>query len=258
MEWFEADWPAPAGIRACVTTRHAGHSLGPYAAGNLGDHVGDQPAHVQVNRAALLSSLVGVETIQWLRQVHGTQVYSAGVDVGGSSKPSVPEADAIVTAQSRLACAVLTADCLPVCLASTENDRIAVAHAGWRGLAAGVLEETLRSLGGEPAAIVAWLGPAIGPCHFEVGEDVRAAFLTASPEAEATNDIAAAFRPAGQVGKWYADLYQLARYRLQLAGVRQVFGGGLCTVCDEQGRFYSYRRDGQASGRFATLVYRLP
>ena len=254
MELLEADWPAPVGIRACVTTRHAGHSLGPYAAGNLGDHVGDELAHVQANRADLLSSLAGVKSIQWLRQVHGTQVYSAGT--GG--EPSVPEADAIVTAQSRLACAVLTADCLPVCLASTVSDRIAVAHAGWRGLAAGLLEETVRSLDGEPAAIVAWLGPAIGPCHFEVGEDVRAAFLAASPDAETASDLSSAFRPAGQLGKWYADLYQLARYRLQLAGVRQIFGGGLCTVCDAQGRFYSYRRDGKASGRFATLVYRLP
>lgn len=252
MEWIEADWPVPPGLRACVTTRRSGNSLGPYAACNLGTHVGDDPGHVVANRRDLLSSLEGVDSIQWLRQVHGTQVYCAA----DSGAAAVPEADAIVTRQAGLACAVLTADCLPVCLAVAEGGTVAVAHAGWRGLASGILERTVQAMDAEPANLLAWLGPAIGPCHFEVGEDVRSAFLSGASERYRAT-IVAAFRPTGEAGKWLADLYALARQRLWQAGVSQCFGGGFCTFCD-QSRFYSYRRDGEYSGRFATLVYRLP
>lgn len=252
MELIEADWPAPPGVGACVTTRRSGNSLGPYAAGNLGTHVGDEPGHVATNRRDLLCSLGGIESIQWLRQVHGTQVYRPA----DRHAAIVPEADAIVTGQAGLACAVLTADCLPVCLATVDGSTVAVAHAGWRGLASGVLEQTVRAMGPEPSRVLAWLGPAIGPCHFEVGEDVRSAFLSGVPE-YLQADLVAAFRPAGEDGKWWADLYALARQRLRQAGVMQCFGGGFCTFCDQK-RFYSYRRDGENSGRIATLVYRLP
>lgn len=252
MELIEADWPAPPGLRACVTTRRSGSSSGPYTACNLGEHVGDEPDHVAANRRDLQASLDGVEAIQWLRQVHGTQVYCPR----DRRSATVPEADAIVTRQAGLACAVLTADCLPVCLAAADGSTVAVAHAGWRGLASGVLERTVQAMDAEPATLLAWLGPAIGPCHFEVGEEVRTAFLSGVPEWFQA-DIAAAFRPAGEAGKWWADLYALARQRLRRAGVGQCFGGGFCTFCD-QTRFYSYRRDGEHTGRFATLVYRLP
>jgi YfiH family protein len=247
------DWQLPAGVHGFVTTRIGGASTGPWTAFNLARHVGDDDHAVSANRAALLGLLrgaVGAELrgIQWLRQVHGTRVHHAG-----SAGPGVvPEADALYTEESGIVLGVLTSDCLPVLFSSRDGTEIAVAHAGWRGLLGGVLEATLASFHSLPEHVDAWLGPAIGPCHFEVGEDVRSGFIAqAGPGANAT---AAAFTAGAKPGKWLADLYTLARIRLADRGIGAVYGGVDCTVCHPD-RYYSYRKQPQ-TGRFATLIVR--
>jgi YfiH family protein len=239
--WLVPDWPAPASVRAFVTTRAGGVSRGAYASMNLADHVGDDPRNVAENRARLRAFLPAEP--HWLRQVHGTGVYR--VEGGGPR-----EADACVCRTPAEVCVVLTADCLPVLLCDRAGQVVAAAHAGWRGLCQGVLERTVMAMETDPAALLAWLGPAIGPQAFQVGEEVRAAFLAHDPAA------AAAFVPdeaAGQRGRWRADLYQLARQRLARAGVQAVYGGGHCTF-SEPAHFFSYRRDG-ATGRMASLIW---
>lgn len=245
-DWILPDWPAPAGVRALMTTRSGGVSAPPYDSLNLAAHVGDDPAAVAENRR-LLRAVLPAEPL-WLTQVHGTTVAEVGQDAAGVV------ADAAVARSPGQVCAVLTADCLPVLLCDERGSVVAAAHAGWRGLLAGVLEETVRSMGIGPARILAWLGPAIGPDAFEVGEEVRQAFIE-------QHDLAAiAFRPAlpGTLDKlprkWLADLYALARLRLAQAGVERVYGGIGCTHRDA-GRFYSYRRDGR-TGRMAALIWR--
>lgn len=233
------EWDLPAGVGALLTTRAGGQSIGPFASFNLGGHVGDDPAAVAANRARLRGFLPAEPL--WLNQVHGAAVADADMC------EAVPEADAALARSSRRACAVLTADCLPVLLCDDDASVVAAAHAGWRGLAAGVLENTVRGMGVAPHRVRAWLGPAIGPQAFEVGDEVRAAFVAADPEA------AAAFVARQVEGKWLADLFQLARRRLIAAGVSRISGGGVCTVSAPQ-RFYSYRRDG-VTGRFASLVW---
>lgn len=239
-EWITPDWPVPAGVHSLVTTRHGGVSTGPYAGLNLGTHVGDAPEIVACNRR-LLAAHLPAEPL-WLEQVHGTDVVCADVAPAGA------RADAALTRQAGTVCAVMVADCLPVLLCDANGEVVAAAHAGWRGLAGGVLESTISAMGVPPARVLAWLGPAIGPAVFEVGDEVRAAFCAHDGAA------AAAFVPGRAQGKWMADLFLLARQRLMAAGVAQVFGGGLCTVSDPA-RFYSYRRDG-TTGRFAALVWR--
>lgn len=234
------DWPAPASVRACVTTRQGGVSLPPFDTFNLGDHVGDDPAAVAQNRLRLS----GEFDIQpaWLKQVHGLAVADAD--------PSrVVEADASWTDRPGIACTVMTADCLPVLFCDQAGTQVAAAHAGWRGLAGGVLEATLDRLDVPPAQVLVWLGPAIGPQAFEVGLEVRDAFTAVHPEA------AQAFVDGERPGKLMADIYALARIRLAARGVTAVYGGGLCTVSDE--RFFSYRRTPQG-GRFASLVWLAP
>lgn len=234
------DWPAPASVRACVTTRQGGVSLPPFDTFNLGDHVGDDPAAVAQNRLRLS----GEFDIQpaWLKQVHGLAVADAD--------PSrVVEADASWTNRPGIACTVMTADCLPVLFCDQAGTQVAAAHAGWRGLAGGVLEATLDRLNVPPAQVLVWLGPAIGPQAFEVGLEVRDAFTAVHPEA------ARAFVDGERPGKLMADIYALARIRLAARGVTAVYGGGLCTVSDE--RFFSYRRIPQG-GRFASLVWLAP
>ncbi|WDM59953.1 peptidoglycan editing factor PgeF [Pseudomonas sp. NEEL19] len=234
------DWPAPASVRACVTTRLGGVSLPPYATFNLGDHVGDDPAAVAENRRRLREQFA----IQpaWLKQVHGLEVADANPAV-------VAEADASCTSQPGIACTVMTADCLPVLFCDRAGTRVAAAHAGWRGLAGGVLEATLDRLALAPQEVLVWLGPAIGPQAFEVGLEVRDAFTAVHPEA------ARAFVEGERPGKLMADIYELARIRLAARGVSAVYGGGWCTVSDE--RFFSYRRTPQG-GRFASLVWLQP
>ncbi|AYC35139.1 peptidoglycan editing factor PgeF [Pseudomonas cavernae] len=236
-DWLIPDWPAPAKVRACVTTRAGGVSQAPFDSFNLGDHVEDQAAAVGENRRRLTVQL-GCRPA-WLRQVHGVQVAHA-------DPAQVAAADASWTATPGIACTVLTADCLPVLFCDRAGTRVAAAHAGWRGLAGGVLETTLEALALPADEVLVWLGPAIGPAAFEVGAEVRDAFVASHPQATA------AFRPSANPGRHMADIYQLARIRLAARGVTAVYGGGFCTVHDP--RFYSYRRAAR-TGRFASLIW---
>jgi polyphenol oxidase len=243
LDWIEPDWPAPPGVRCGCTTRLGGVSRGPYASLNLADHVGDDPQCVERNRALLREHLSLPSDPLWLRQVHGCEVARGGADRSGC------EADASVATGPGLVCAVLTADCLPLLLCDRAGTRVGAVHAGWRGLAAGVVEAAVASMAIAPADLLAWLGPAIGPDAFEVGDEVRAAFLAYDPGA------AAAFRPSSS-GRWLADIDLVARRRLLALGVGQVWGGGYCTLTDTE-RFFSYRRDG-ATGRMASLIWLQP
>lgn len=226
-------------MHAVSTTRLGGVSEPPFDSLNLGDHVGDTPLHVAENRARLRTALHLPADPLWLAQVHGCRVVEAG-DAG------VPEADGAWTRDRGRACVVMAADCLPVLLCDRAGTRVAALHAGWRGLAAGVIEAGSAALASPGTALLAWLGPAIGPAAFEVGEEVRDAFVTRDPRA------ARAFQ-AHRPGHWWADLYILARQRLSDCGVSAVYGGGRCTH-SERDLFYSYRRD-QVTGRSATLIW---
>jgi polyphenol oxidase len=236
--WIEATFEVPAGVRAGTTTRVGGASAGPLSSLNLAAHVGDDPACVRANRERLRTELALPSEPFWLRQVHGTSV--AVYD----PSQAAPEADAAVCFKPNQVLAVLTADCLPVVFVGREGARLGVAHAGWRGLVGGVLEACVAALGGSD--LIAWMGPAIGARAFEVGAEVYAAFVEPDPAA------AAAF-VANARGRWQADLYALARLRLERLGIVAT-GGGLCTYSDAE-RFYSHRRDPR-SGRLATLVWR--
>lgn len=238
--WIVPDWPAPARVRAITTTRYGGVSRGCYASMNPADHVGDDADTVAGNRQRLQQVLDLPAAPVWLQQVHGTAVVDAAV------AGATPEADAAYSTRTGVVCAVLTADCLPVLLTDTAGECVAVIHAGWRGLAAGVIEQAVKAIGPPGERLLAWLGPAIGPQAFQVGAEVRDAF-------EAHDAVATeAFRQAPE-GAWYADLYRLARQRLADVGVTAVHGGGLCSFTDSD-RFYSYRRDG-TTGRMATLIW---
>ncbi len=232
------NWPAPASVHAFMTTREGGISLPPFDGFNLATHVGDDPAAVAQNRA-ILRQYLPAEPL-WLNQVHGTGVIDTGRATAGC------EGDAAVSFVANEVCAVMTADCLPVLFCDATGAVVAAAHAGWRGLAAGVLEVTVARMGVAPGGVLAWLGAAIGPHQFEVGDEVRAAFVGCHP---AATD---AFVRHGE--RWLADIYALARIRLESAGVTRIYGGGLCTVSDAT-RFYSYRREGQ-TGRMASLIWR--
>ncbi|WP_290704222.1 peptidoglycan editing factor PgeF [Amphritea sp.] len=240
MKLISADWSAADNIRAVTTTRLGGTSLGPYAGLNLGDHVDDAPDAVIKNRRLLVQKLGLLKQPQWLNQVHGTTVIKAS-DAG-----TVEQADACWSDETGQACIVMTADCLPVFFTDLKGTRVAVAHAGWRGLADGVLEQTL-SVFSDPSAVIAWMGPAIGQQAFEVGGEVREQFcdlLEASVEA---------FIPSMNQGKWLADIYQLARLRLNRAGVPEIGGGNYCTASQPE-LFYSYRREG-VTGRMASVIW---
>ncbi len=236
--WLTPDWPAPVNVRACVTTRVGGVSAEPFDSFNLGDHVGDEPAAVAENRRRLTSAL-GCQPA-WLSQVHGIDVVEADPSV-------VATADASWSKAPGVACTIMTADCLPALFCDRAGTRVAAAHAGWRGLAGGVLEATVDALGIAPGELLVWLGPSIGPQAFEVGAEVRDAFLKDHAEAER------AFVPSANAGKYLADIYELARIRLAAKGVTAVYGGGLCTYSDT-GRFYSYRRSSR-TGRLASLIW---
>ena len=239
------DWPAPRKVRALCTTRKGGVSRPPWSSLNLGVHVGDNPEHVDQNRQKLAQfNGVDANRIGWLNQVHGTRVVELTADNAGAC----PDADASFTRQAGVACAILTADCLPVIVADRQGNVVGAAHAGWRSLCGGVLENLIDAMAVDPSELVAWFGPAIGPQNFEVGPEVRAAFVNALVES------AGAFTERGaRPGHFFADIYKLARLRLNRAGVSTPGGGSLCTVYDEEW-FYSYRRDGQ-TGRMATLIW---
>lgn len=241
-----AEWPAPPGVLAFTTRRSGGVSEGDFHSLNLGLHVQDAADAVIENRRRLQSLLPADCHIQWLQQVHGVAVVTA--QPGGG----VPAADAAIVRGPGVAAAVLTADCLPVFMLAADGASAAVAHAGWRGLQAGILEETLCQLKVPAGDVMVWLGPAIGACHFEVGDEVRAAFLGAAQAGAGEPDtISAAFAPGVTDGKWQADLYALARSRLAAVGVSAVYGGGECTHCDPD--YFSFRRDGR-TGRMASLI----
>ena len=236
-QYLVPEWPAPSRVRALQTTRHGGVSLAPYDTLNLGTHVGDDPLAVAANRNRL-QGLVPSEPV-WLEQVHGTAVVSA--EAAGCR----PVADACVTRRAGAVCVVMTADCLPVLLCDRQGQVVGAAHAGWRGLADGVIEATVAAMGGQPADILAWLGPAIGPDAFEVGAEVREIFMG--------HDAAAASAFTPREGKFLADLYLLATQRLHAIGIKQIYGGGFCTYGDAA-RFFSYRRDGR-TGRMASMIW---
>ena len=234
-DWLRPEWPAPPGVRALSTTRAGGCSEGAWSSMNLGERCGDSAGHVRHNRERLAGLLPAAPL--WLKQVHGTSVFRHP----GRPGPE-PEADALVAFAPGRVCAVLTADCLPVVFCDRSASRVGVAHAGWRGLAEGVLQATISALECDPAELIAWLGPAIGPSAYEVGADVVAAF---------PDEFEQGFAPRGD--RWLLDLYTVARMKLADAGVTAVFGGNFCTYSDPE-RFFSFRRDG-VTGRMATLVW---
>ncbi len=243
IEVVAADWPAPPRIHALQTTRRGGVSRGACATLNLGSNTVDAAQHVAANRQRLRETLQLPREPVWLGQVHGTTVIDAAACTGGET----PSADASATTASGTVCAVLSADCLPLLLCAEDGSWLGAAHAGWRGLAAGVVEALVARATTAPSRLLAWMGAAIGSAHFEVGPEVREAFLAVQPES------ARAFR-RGRDDRWHADLYLLARLRLARAGVSRVYGGGLCTYADAA-RFYSYRREPDG-GRMASLIWR--
>ena len=253
MRLLRPEWPAPPLVRAVSTTREGGLSSGPYASLNLGDHVGDDPLVVQRNRALLRARAEVPVEPHWLRQVHGCTVSalpigppSAQTSAPSSAADTACAADASVAFGPGSVCVVMTADCLPILLCDEAGCVVAAVHAGWRGLAAGVIEATVRRMQRPAGQLLAWLGPAIGPEHFEVGDEVRETFCAARAEASA------AFRRSVD-GRWLADLGLLARQRLVALGVRWIGGGEHCTFAEPE-RFFSYRRDG-VSGRMASLIW---
>lgn len=241
MQPLVPDWPAPSGVGALMTTRTGGCSRGPYASLNLGTRCGDDPAAVSENRRRLAQHLPAAPV--WLQQVHGTEVADADQ---AQREARVVQADAGVARQPGTVCAVLVADCMPVLFADEAATVVAAAHAGWRGLSGGVLEATVSAMDIPPERLLAWLGPAIGASRYEVGEEVRSAFLARDRAA------ASAFR-ATRPGHWLLDLYAAARQRLAACGVERVHGGDFCTYTDAA-RFYSFRRE-RTTGRMAALVW---
>lgn len=238
--WLTPDWPAPPGVRAISTLRNSGISHSPYHSFNLAEHVGDDPQAVSANRDCLWQQAQLPAMPHWLTQVHGTGVVDAGL------MQQSCEADAAFTHQPGVVCAVMTADCLPVLLCERSGQWVMAVHAGWRGLAAGIIESAVRRMATGGEDMMAWLGPAIGPGAFEVGDEVREQFVCC--------DTAAGMHfTASPSGRWLMDIYSLARRRLAGLGIRQVYGGHWCTV-SEADRFFSYRRDGRA-GRMASLIW---
>ncbi len=244
--FFEPQWPVPSNVRALQSTRLGGESAAPYGSLNLGDHVADDVSNVALNRGLLRQHLPSNPL--WLQQVHSTIVVSE------EQAATNPKADASITMQQRQVCTVMTADCLPVLFCNKAGTQVAAAHAGWRGLVDGILENTLTAFAGNVEDVLIWLGPAIGPDAFEVGQEVQEAFCLQQPEAKG------AFKRkpltnAHEQNKWLADLYSLAKLRLMRAGIssNNIYGGGFCTFTDKQ-RFFSYRRDG-VTGRMASCIW---
>ena len=238
--WIAAEWPAPANVVAGTTTRVGGVSTGAYESLNLGGHVGDDVAAVNENRGRLRTALELPNEPRWISQVHGADVVIADDSAWAVDGP---EADAVLTRNTGQVCAVLTADCVPVLLCAADGSEVAAVHAGWRGIAAGIIGNAVQSMTARPDRLLAWLGPAIGQAAYEVGEDMRAVFKDTSHGRFAPNEA----------GRWQADLYGLARDALAAAGVQAVYGGGFCTASEPE-RFFSHRRDGLC-GRQASLIF---
>ncbi|UXZ53577.1 peptidoglycan editing factor PgeF [Halomonas sp. 7T] len=235
------DWPAPANVRAFVTTRETGPSQDDFAAFNPATHVGDNADHVALCRRLMHKEIGDDRPLLWLNQTHGARVLQA-------YQGDTPEADAAVASSNDYACVVLTADCLPVLLCNRQGTQVGVAHAGWRGLAGGVLEATVAAMNCDPDDILVWLGPAISNAQFEVGPEVYGAFVAVHP------DTADAFDHSPyRLGHYMADLYRLARFRLEALGIHHISGGHFCTACES--RFYSHRRDNGNTGRMASVIW---
>lgn len=246
--FFRPDWPAPANVRAVVTTRQGGCSESPFASNNMALHVGDDPQRVARNRAQLSGQLGLSREPQWLEQVHGIKVVAAQAD------GLVRTADGCTTRERGLACTVMTADCLPVLLCDQAGTQVAAVHAGWRGLAGGIVREALAQFSCAPQDVLVFLGPAISQPHFEVGIDVLEGFYATALTPEHCEAMTATFRPSLSAPmKYHADLYALARAELNALGVVQIFGGDACSYADGA-RFYSYRRDGQ-TGRMVSAIW---
>jgi polyphenol oxidase len=245
MELIRPDWPAPPSVQAVATTRSGGVSSGAFASLNLGDHVGDAPAAVAANRARLCAQLQLPSAPCWLQQVHGCQIVTVSAAARGSA------ADGALSREAGAVCVVLTADCLPLLLCDDHGTAVAAVHAGWRGLADGVIEAAVTALALPPERLLVWLGPAIGATAFVVGDEVREHFVNADAAS------AAWFMPSADSAilqrRWRADLFGLARRRLQRLGIKRIYGGGECTVTQPE-RFFSYRRDG-VTGRSASLIW---
>ena len=254
--WIRPTWPAPASICALTTTRQLpGNSQPPFDAFNLGLRSGEDVGIVHANRGLLERAFALPSTPRWLQQVHGDQVarFDCPLPPSGHLPPQAeegktrePEADAAFTTQPGVVLAIQTADCLPILVCSEDGSEVAAIHAGWRGLAGGVVESCIGRLRTSPEKLLLWLGPAIGPDSYEVGDEVRDAFVVQ------TEFASKAFAPT-RAGHWRCDLYALARQRLKALGVTQIYGGAFDTFTDA--RFYSYRRDGARSGRFASLIW---
>jgi len=242
--WLVPDWPAPANVFAGTTTRQGGVSVAPYDSLNLGDHVGDSADAVANNRSLLKQRCNLPAEPVWLKQVHGTAVVNA------AAVNDIPVADASYSHQSNSVCAVMTADCLPLLLCDQAGSVVAAVHAGWRGLADGVIEATIKEMDVTASKLMAWLGPAIGSKVFEVGDEVRQQFIDVDPQAV---EAFQSSELSSTQGRWLADIYLLARQRLASLGLEQVYGGHCCTYTDAE-RFYSYRRDG-VTGRMASLIW---
>ncbi len=244
MRGIQPNWPAPTWVRAITTSREDGVSQGPFSSFNLGFHVNDTPQRVTQNRLNLSQHFNFPYEPIWLNQTHSTDI----IEIKSVQFEQAPNADASFTQLTGLPCAVLTADCLPILLCDTNGTQVAAIHAGWRGLANGIIEKTVKAMRlNAHSELMAWMGPAISQPHFEVGTEVRDAFLKHNLQA------AIAFKPGASEGKWMGDLFSLARMRLKEVGLSQIYGGDHCTYTDET-QFYSYRRDKQ-TGRMATLIW---
>ena len=245
LPWLQPDWQAPASVRAAFTLRGGGVSVGLCASLNVGAHVHDDPLNVAENRRRIAAALALPSEPAWLTQVHGNHVVRLVAD-----ELPAPGADAVITAQPGRVCVIQVADCLPVLFAARDGSVVGAAHAGWRGLAAGVLEHTVSALGVPPAQLLVWIGPGIGRRHFEVGPEVREAFIGVAQAGAPA--VEAAFVPNAR-GRWHCDLVALARLRLARLGVTDIHGGHWCTFADAE-HFFSHRRDGR-SGRMAALIW---
>lgn len=247
-DWIIPEWPAPARVKALFTTRKGGVSSVPYASLNLGDHVGDDPSRVEQNRTLLRRFLP--EDPSWLKQTHGTTVIDAGAWRLKTAE-GAPEGDAVFTRQSANVCAILVADCLPILFCDRNGTIVGLMHAGWRGLAAGIVQRTLSAIDHRDSPLMAWLGPAIGPGRFEVGEEVRNTFI--QRDSKSARAFARPPEAGDNAGKWLANIFLLAQQQLMDAGITEIHGGGVCTYNDPD-RFFSYRRDG-VTGRMAGLIW---
>jgi YfiH family protein len=245
MKLIKPSWPAPENIFAYSTTRNTGNSQSPYASFNLAEHVGDIPEHVAHNRHLLMQAAELPAKPIWLQQVHGTDV----ININDYFSEVPPVADGAIATKPHRVCVVMTADCLPILLCNKMGTKVAAVHAGWRGLANGIIERTIAQLTEDPSELLAWLGPAIGPDCFEVSAEVLQPFINHDPQA------AQAFRrKPDTLEKWLGSLYILSKQRLYAKGITEVYGGEYCTFLDEN-NFYSYRRDQGVTGRMATLIW---